>query len=108
MGCVVFLNMLMIGLETDGVNWPIWNLSEVLFVLFYCTFESNKKSEEKGERGRGLLINPRVPTVGRYGISDIKFLLGGEVLSSQNDLILKELVKTTWMLAIHDCLILIC
>ena len=35
-GCVVFLNMLMIGLETDGVNWPIWNLSEVLFVLFYC------------------------------------------------------------------------
>lgn len=35
-GCVVFINMLMIGLETDGVDWPIWGVAEVLFVLFYC------------------------------------------------------------------------
>ena len=35
-GFVVFMNMLMIGLETDGVDWPIWGVAEVLFVLFYC------------------------------------------------------------------------
>lgn len=35
-GCIVFINMFMIGLETDGVDWPIWGVAEVLFVLFYC------------------------------------------------------------------------
>ncbi|CAE7778262.1 Catsper1 [Symbiodinium microadriaticum] len=35
-GCIVFLNMLMLGLETDGVSWHCWRSSEVLFVLFYC------------------------------------------------------------------------
>ncbi|CAK9040886.1 unnamed protein product [Durusdinium trenchii] len=35
-GWVVFINMLMIGLETDGFDWPFWRLTEVLFALFYC------------------------------------------------------------------------
>ena len=35
------MNMLMLGLETDGISWHCWRSSEVLFVLFYCCFAAD-------------------------------------------------------------------
>ena len=49
-GCVVFINMLLIGLETDGVDWPIWGVAEVLFVLFYSHLAACEEDVESQPR----------------------------------------------------------